>query len=383
MRFAALPLLSAALLGDPLQVTAVTAMTTVPWLLLAMPIGAYADRVDRVRLMVAADVLRAMAILALLALLGARSLGLPELLLVAFALGVGEVMFDCASFALLPAIVAADGLDTANSRLFTVQTIDRDLLGQMLGGLLYTLGRAIPLAVDGISFALSAYLLARLPAQKVSEHGQSSLRADVLDAIRYILRDRLLIALTVSGGLINFVYLGQVAILVLLVRDVLGLGPVSYAALLAAGALGGVLSGLTADRIVAKFGRAATLIGGLALMGLSGIGAALATTPTTFLGYFAMGFGLMLWNVVSVSLRQKIVPSEMLGRTIGAYRLVAWGAMPAGAVAFGAMARVLSIPGAFGVGSVLVLALVVLLATVLRHDHRLTEKHANDHGTPH
>jgi MFS family permease len=375
VRFAALPLLAAVLLPDPFQIAAVTAMTTVPWLLLGLPMGAYADRVDRASMMITADVLRAVTLVALVTLLLGDVLGLAGLLVAAFTLGVGEVMFDCASFAVLPAIVAKERLELANGRLFTVQTICRDLAGYLIGGVLFTVSRAAPLVVDGISFAASALLLARLPAQRTAGQEQTaSLRADVAEGVRHILRDRLLLTLTLAGGLINAVYLGQVAILVLLVRHVLGLGPVGYAAVLVAGGLGGALGGLVADQVAARLGRTITLVAGIALVGLAGIGAALATVSTTFAGYFAMGFGLMLWNVVAVSLRQSLVPAELLGRTMGAYRLVAWGTMPLGAVAFGVMATAFGTPDTFGVGGALMLLFSIVLAVVLRREPRLIGK---------
>ncbi|MEH1015109.1 MFS transporter [Micromonospora sp. CPCC 206060] len=372
LRFAALPLLAAVLLDSPVQVAAVTAMTTVPWLLLGLPAGAWADRVDRVRMMVVADVLRAVTLVVAVLLLLTGALGFVPLLVVAFLLGVGEVMFDCASFAVLPALVPADRLETANGRLFTVQTVSRDLLGHLLGGLLYTVGRVLPLVVDAVSFVVSAALLNRLPATRAATTDRrGGLWRDIVEGVRHLAGDRLLATLTLTGGVINAVYLGQVAILVLLVRDVLGLGPTGYAMVLAVGALGGVVGGLVADRVVAAFGRTAVLLGGLALMGVSGLGLAAGSVVTVVGGYAAMGFGLMLWNVVAVSLRQSLVPVHLLGRTIGAYRLVAWGTMPAGAVAFGALADAWGTAVTFGVGGGCVLLVAVVVAPLLAGDRRL------------
>lgn len=379
MRFAALPLLAVSLFNSAFQVAAVTAMTTVPWLLFGLPAGAWADRVDRVRMMIIADLLRAGALAILVTLLVAGHLGLWPLLAVAFLLGVGEVLFDCASFAVLPSVVPADRLESANGTLFTTQTIGRDLVGQLLGGVLYQIGRAIPLIIDAVSFAVSALLLTRLPAQRAARPaGDTTLGEDILAGIRQILGDRLLTALTVAGGVINAVYLGQVAILVLLVRNVLGLGPTGYAAVLAAGAVGGAVGGVVAGKLVSHLGRRVTLLSGLGLIGLASVGAALARTATTVIGYFAMGLGLMVWNVVAVSMRQSIVPAHMLGRTMGAYRLFAWGTMPLGAMLFGAMAAAWGTPRAFGVGAGLMLLLCLSLAPVVCGDARLASREADD-----
>jgi MFS family permease len=323
-------------------------------------------------------VLRAAALAVLVALLAAGRPGLWPLLVVAALLGVGEVLFDCASFAVLPAITPADRLESANGTLFTTQTISRDLLGQLLGGVLYQIGRAVPLVLDAASFAVSALLLTRLPAQRAERPaGRTLLRADIVAGIRHIRDDRLLSALTLAGGVLNAVSIGQVAILVVFVRDVLRLGPTGYAAVLATGAVGGAVGGLVAGRLVRHVGRRATLLGGLGLVALAGLGAALAHTATTVVGYFAMGLGFMMWNVVAVSLRQSITPAHLLGRITGAYRLFSWGTMPFGAMLFGAMATAWGTPGAFAGGVVLILLLGLSLAPVVCRDARLA-----DHGSP-
>jgi MFS family permease len=129
VRFAALPLLAASLLPEPFQIAVVTAATTLPWLLFGLPAGAFADRWNRTRLMVLADVLRAAALLGAVILLTANKLALESLVGLALLLGVGEVLFDCASFAVLPGIVPDSRLETANGQLFAAQTVSRDLLG--------------------------------------------------------------------------------------------------------------------------------------------------------------------------------------------------------------------------------------------------------------
>ncbi|WP_125932872.1 MFS transporter [Janibacter indicus] len=371
IRFTALPLLSVAVLSDPFQIALVTSATTVPWLVLGLPVGAYADRADRVRMMIGADVFRAGGLLVAVALLLTGHLTFVPLLLLGLVLGIGEVVFDCASFAVLPSVVPASRLEAANGRLFTAQTVSRDMLGHLAGGVLFTLGRAVPLVVNVVSFVVSALLLRNLPRQAQRPFEERNLWREVVDGARHIARDRLLATLTAAAGVINAVYLGQVAVFVLFVTDVLRLGPTGYSLLLAGGALGGIAGGLVTEHLVAKVGRRAALVGGLVLVGGAGAGVVAGTVVTTALGYFAMGFGLMVWNVVAVSLRQTIVPDHLLGRTIGAYRVVAWGTMPLGAAAFGALAQVWGSRWAFGVGAVVILLLAVPVALVLAGDARL------------
>ncbi|MEO3777397.1 MFS transporter [Micromonospora sp. B11E3] len=378
IRFAALPLLATVLLRDGFQVAVVTAATTLPWLLFGLPAGAYADRVDRRRLMVRADLLRAGTLVAAIGLLAAGWLTLWPLVAVAFLLGVGEVLFDCAAFAFLPSVVRPERLETVNSRLFAVQTLCRDLLGHVLGGVLFAVHRLVPFAVDAVSFLLSAALLANIrgpaaaPAAPATDgHAGARLWRDIRDGVAYVAGDPLLRVLTVTAGLINAVYLGQIAVFVILVREVLGLPSAAYGLLVSAGALGGVLGGAVAAGVARSAGRVPALLGSLALIGAAGLGvAATASTAVVAVAWAAGGAGIMVWNVVAVSLRQSIIPDRLRGRATGVYRLVAWGMMPFGALAFGWVSDTAGPRGAFAAGGVVLLALCPLVAPALRRDGR-------------
>ncbi|GAA3014163.1 MFS transporter [Kitasatospora sp. NPDC127116] len=384
MRFAALPLLSTAVLHDAFQVSAVTAATTLPWLLFALPAGAYADRFERRLLMVLADLLRAAVLVLTVVLLAADRLTFWPLLTAAFLLGVGEVLFDCASFALLPSVVPEERLESANGRLFAVQTIGRDLLGQVVGGVLFTVGRTVPLLIDAVSFLVSAVLLRgiRGPAPdpepepgSLAETPRPRLLADIREGVAFVLRDPLLRALTVSAGVINAVYLGQIAVFVILVHDVLGLPDSAYGALLAAGAVGGVIGSTVASRLTTAIGRVPALVGGLATMGVAGL--AVGATDRVWVvsaAYCATGFALMVWNVVAVSLRQTIIPDRMLGRATGVYRLFAWGTMPLGALVFGRVSASAGPRAAFALGGVVTLLTCLPIAYALLKDSRVTDR---------
>ncbi|MFJ6384891.1 MFS transporter [Kitasatospora sp. NPDC092039] len=384
MRFAALPLLSTAVLHDAFQVSAVTAATTVPWLLFGLPAGAYADRFERRLLMVLADLLRAAVLILTVVLLAAGWLTFWPLLTAAFLLGVGEVLFDCASFALLPSVVPKERLESANGRLFAVQTVGRDLLGQVVGGVLFTVGRAVPLLIDAVSFLLSAALLRGVRSPEAEPERQPTadrprLLADIREGVVLVLRDPLLRALTVSAGVINAVYLGQIAVFVILVRDVLELPDAAYGALLAAGAVGGVVGSTVASRLTTAIGRVPALVGNLALMGIAGLAvAATDRVAVVTVAYCVTGFALMVWNVVAVSLRQTIIPDRMLGRATGVYRLFAWGTMPLGALVFGRVSASAGPRAAFALGGVVTLLTCLPIAYTLLRDGRMTDSSVTD-----
>jgi len=384
MRFAALPLLSATLLHDAFQVSAVTAATTVPWLLFGLPAGACADRFERSRLMVVADLLRALALIAAVVLLACDRLTFWPLLASAFVLGVGEVLFDCASFALLPGLVPSERLEAANGRLFAVQTVGRDVLGHVLGGVLFVTGRAIPLLLDALSFLLSAALLAgvRGPRPERSTAGPRLWR-DIREGLAHVLSDPLLRSLTVSAGVLNAVSLGQIAVFVVLARDVLGLPDAAYGVLLAVGAAGGVAGSMAASRVTGALGRVPALIGNLALTGVGGL--LVAATDSVYVvavGHCAAGFGLMVCNVVMVSLRQELVPDRLLGRATGVYRLLAWGTMPLGALLFGRLSTSAGPRVAFAVGGAVTLVMCLPVAFTLLRDGRVTDDREIHEGAP-
>ncbi|MFB7126833.1 MULTISPECIES: MFS transporter [unclassified Kitasatospora] len=373
VRFSALPLLAAALLDSPFAVSLVTASSTLPWLLLSLPIGALADRCDRRALMVAADLLRAGALAIAVVLLLNDALHLWSLVAVASVLGIGEVLFDCASFAVLPALVTAERLPSANGRLFTSQTLSRDMVGHVLGGWLFGIGQFVPLLVNTVSFLLSAGFLSALPASRSSRPDTPrKLLQEIAEGIAFVARDRLMRALTLAAGLVNAVYLGQIAIFVLLIRETLHVPASSYGLFVAASALGGVLGGAVADRVTRRLGRARALAAALAVVAACGPVIAATTSPWVVgAANLASGAAIMVWNVVAVSVRQSLVPEQMLGRSIGVYRLFAWGTMPLGAALYGLLADLWGTRAAFLAGSLLAVAALLLVVPALLSEARL------------
>ncbi|WP_163506798.1 MFS transporter [Fodinicola acaciae] len=365
VRDAALPLLALAVLRDPVQVAVVSAANKLPWLLFALPAGAYADRLDRRRLMVGADLVRSASLAVGAGLLAAGQLSFASLVALAFVLGTGGVVFQCASYALVPSMVGKDLLQSANGWQFGVQTLGRELLGRTLGGTLFAAGRAIPLLVDAASFGMSALLLSTvaIPRRPPSRRGRRLL-VDIADGFRFLASDRLLVVLTVAAALINLVLGGQTAVLVLLAVDELHVEPFGYGVLLACGGIGGVVAGAVAGRLVGRIGARAVMVAAVAALGGSGLATAVATgLPLAAVAAFVQGAALMLWNVPSMSARQATVPDVLLGRVIGVHRLASWGAMPVGAVVLGALTGVAGVRPAYAAGGAL---LVVLAAAVAR-----------------
>ncbi|MFI7612873.1 MFS transporter [Nonomuraea terrae] len=359
------PLLAVSLTRSPALVSLVAAAGTLPWLALALHAGALADRADRRRIMVAANLARTAVLAA--AALGA-CLGLLNLwLLVAAVLlaGVCEVFADLTAQSVLPMTVAREDLTKANGRVSTAQMIGNDFAGAPVAGLLVV---ALPAAVFGapaVLYAAAALLLlgmrgAYRPAAPAG--GRRPLRREIAEALRYLWSHRILRSLAITAGLLNMANSAYFAVFVLWAvgdESRMGLEPGQYGLMTAAFAVGAVLGSLLSARVCALFGEVRTLLGAwlatsLLLLAPVAVPSAWVLYPTAVLWGMTGAAG----NVLVISTRQRLIPAELLGRVNSAYRLMGMGGMPLGAALGGLAAEVA------GIGVVLTGATVVCLAAV-------------------
>ncbi|WP_229802894.1 MFS transporter [Planobispora rosea] len=360
---AAVPLLAVTITRDPRLVSVVSAAMYLPWLLLSLPAGALVDRYDRVGLMWRAQALQAVIAGAIAVLAASGRLDIPMLAIMTFALGVCTVVSATAAQAIMPDIVAAPLLHTANGHQQTITTLGSQFLGPPIGSLLFAVAVALPFGMDAASFALSAALLAVLPGcgRRRGEH--PPMRTAIADGLRWLVRHRLLRTLAVLLGVNTFCgHLGN-ATLVLLATRTLGLDARGYGLLLAGAAAGSLLGGLAGARVVSRAGELPALLTGLAVNVVVFIGIGLSPNAIVLGTLLAVnGFVVTLWNIVTVSLRQQAVPSGMLGRVNGVYKMLGWGLIPLGALAGGLVAHALGLRAPYLVAGVL--RGIVLLAAV-------------------
>jgi MFS family permease len=341
---AAIPLLAVTMTRDPRLVSVVSAATYLPWLLLSLPVGAIVDRYDRVLLMWRCQLGQAVAVAAVAVLAGCHLVGIGSLALLAFVIGTGEVVFGNAAQAVLPEIVPAPLLHKANGAQYAITTVGQLFVGPPLGSLLFGLAVAVPFGLDAGTFAISAALLATLPRGRLPATEPSPLRAAIAEGLRWLAGHRLLrtIALVLAAN--NFANAMGTATLVLLATQTLHLSATGYGVLLAGGAVGSVLGGLVNARIVARVGELPALVTALAANVVLYLGLGLAPDAVVLGALLAVnGFVTTLWNIVTVSLRQRVVPGELLGRVNSVYRLLAWGLIPLGSLAGGLVAHLLGL----------------------------------------
>jgi MFS family permease len=357
---AAMPLLAASLSRSPTVVALVATAASLPWLFFSLVGGAIADRTDRRRTMSVVDGMRfvAMGALGVALLIDAESIAL--LVIVSFALGMAETVFDNASQAILPSVVAGDALERANGRLEGAQIVANQFVGPPLGAWLFGLAAAAPFFLDAGSFAFAALLVLTLRGSFRPERAVTgtTMRADIAEGVRWLTRHRVLRSLGIALGIINFVGMAAMTILVLYAQDILHLTDAQYGLLLAAEAGGAVLGSMVASRVSARLGPGSSLALAIAVSAGSFFVPVVWAQPVAVAASLAVGaFGGLVWNVITVSLRQTLVPDELLGRVNSAYRLLGWGTMPLGALTGGVIADVFGLRAPFLVAGIVALLL--------------------------
>lgn len=372
---AALPLLVASLTSDPRLVALVSLCLELPWLILALPLGVIIDSTNRRRLIIGAQVVQAVvaAVVALTVLAGHGRLEI--VLLLALVLGTGDILFMGASKAIIPRIVPTAALESANGLNVTVETIGRNFAGPALGALLFAVAHSLPLWIVAITYAVSIAIVLRIrdrpefEARTREERADVTLLADVREGAVWLLRHPVLRVVAGLAAVSNFSVLMGQSTLVLFAREELGISASGYGLLVASMAVGGVLGGLGSSRIARRHGPRLLipLVAAASAVSLVAIGV-LGRAPWVVAVLFCVwSFGLSVWNVVAQSLSQRLIPSELMGRVGGASRMLAFGALPLGALAGGLVAEAGGLRSAWIVGGLLHLVVTIAaLPLVLR-----------------
>jgi MFS family permease len=352
----ALPLLAIGYTRSPALIAGLTLAFTLPWLLLALPAGAIVDRADRRFLMLIANVARTVLLAALLAavLLDAGSIWL--LYVAALGTGTAETFYDTASQAIVPQLVGRDRLPKANSRLYAAEITALELAGPPAAGFLVATAASLSLEIPIALWAAAvvALLLVRGSFKAGNHNGRRPvLRADIAEGLCFVWSTSILRTFTVMTGAFNFASSATQAVLVLYAvgpGSAMRLSEAGYGWLLSLIAAGCLVGSFFAEAAERRLGKART-IGIAYFFGAASIGTPALTAHPVLIGaaFFAGGAGLVVSNVTTVSLRQRITPDRLLGRTNSSHRLVAYGTKPLGALAGGLLAQLFGLPTVFAV----------------------------------
>ncbi|MFB8243222.1 MFS transporter [Kitasatospora purpeofusca] len=334
------------------QLGLVSAMETLPFLLVALPAGALLDRWDRRRVMITADIGRAAAIALLPVGHLTGVLSVPLLCAVGFCIGLFTVFFDIADQAFLPTVVPPEQTPDGNSRLeFSRSTAE--LAGPSLGGvLLQTVSAPLVLVVNSVSYLVSALLLnlVRTPAVQAPNTpapAKTRMRTRIAEGLRFVLRHRTLRSLALATGISNLVGLGGALGVVLTayaLRD-LKLSPGELGLALTVGNCGALVGATLGGRLTRLAGLGPVLIGAKSMSGIAVVVLATATparaVPTLIAAVGIMACGITVYNIGQVSLRQAVTPTGMQARMNASVRFAVWGTLPVGALAGGFLGSVL------------------------------------------
>jgi len=338
--------------GEGLTGALQTALT-LPFVLFALPAGLLADRLPRRWLMAAAEALRALALLGLLALLWLGGLSLSWLALLGFVAVCGTVVYSVAAPSLVPALVPAAGLPAANARIELARTV-AFAAGPALGGLL--LGGIGAAPAFGFAAALSliaVILLAGLAEPVRPPVARRHPWREIKEGAAFVFGHDLLRPIFVTQFVFNAASFLILAVFVPYAVRKLGLSASGVGGVLALYGVGMVAGALLATRVMRwlRFGWVIGL-GPVAGFLASGVMALTIVFPTPLLAgasFFLLGAGPILWTIGTTTLRQSVTPPRLLGR-VSAINIMSYGARPLGA-GIGAL-----VGGLYGAETCLVLA---------------------------
>jgi MFS family permease len=370
----ALPLIAIGLTRSPAEIAAVTVAARIPNIAVGLIAGGLADRLDRRWTMLSVQVLRFAVITALAVLAVAGLLSMPILYAAAFIIGTGETFFDTNAQAIIPAVVGRDRLVTANGRLFAAETMMNSFVGPPLGGLLVAVSVPLALSAGALGFLLAALgLLLIVGGYRSEQIGPARrLHVEIAEGIGYLARHPLLRTLSSMVALGRLGSAGFFALLALyaVAPGPMGLSEPGYGLLFVTLGIGSLIGSVVATQAVTLLGRPNVLAGAQLLFGLVILIPALTANALVIgAGFFAGGIAIMAWNITNVSLRQSLLPSNLMGRVHATHRTLANLAEVVGALAAGIIAEAFGLQVAFAVGAAVVIASV--LGRVVVTDDRI------------
>ncbi|NQV05290.1 MFS transporter [bacterium] len=378
--FFAYPWLASAVTRNPVLIALIAVAQRLPWLVFTLPAGVITDRVDRRKIMVGADVVRTAltAVVAAVVLVNETGLPTPEelssgvavggnmvvytvLVIAALLMGFAEVLRDNAAQTFLPAIVAPEQLEKANGNLWGAEMVANSFAGPPIGSLLMGIGFAFPFFVDAGTFAVAAALVFLIagdfqPAVHAEDTRSEKIdwKAEMKEGFMWLWRHPLLRPMAIVLGFLNALGMMTFATFILFAQENLDLetglftgvlrsmadslgfdsvGTFVYSLLIMGGAIGGILGSIFGPRIAKTIGSGPSLY--LTMLGSAFTAAVIGFSTRWWMAFlmFALGTTVaVLWNIITVSLRQTIIPDHLLGRVNSVYRFFGWGMMPIGSL---------------------------------------------------
>jgi len=378
----ALPLVAVSTLhASTFEIGLLTAAPWLPWTLIGLFAGVCIDRLPRRAVMLACDALSMVAFGSVPVAWWLGVLTLPQLLVVALLAGAADVFFSTAYIVYLPAIVERDQLVAGNSRLQGTEQA-AGLAGPGLAGLIVqAFGATLGVLANAVSFLASAAALLAIRTCEIrapARTGPRSIRREVADGLRFVWHDPIVRVLTANAGIANLTMTAYGALQIVFLVRVLHLSPGVVGGLLMALGAGGIVGALAAPALSRWLGTARAAVASIVCTAPFGLLIPLTQRGgglTLFvIGTVLPGFGVLVYNVIVGSFRQRYCPPELLGRVTASMRCIVFGTIPVGAIAGGTLGTAIGPRHALWV--IMLVGLVpsaLLLSSPLRHIHELPE----------
>ena len=360
----AYPWLFSLLTRDPLLISIVSVLVNLPRLIFVLYAGVIADKFNRQKILIYTRLgqvfLTSMFILLIFINLDSipkavqfnepqfesKFLIISTAYLLAFMFGLLEVTRDNAAQAFLPQIVSKDNLPKANGRLFGIEIVTNNFLGTPVGGFLIGLSLITPFIFDTLLMLASVFFIIGIkgkferPEKNSKEQNTSEM---IKEGVNWLKNNTLLKRLAIYTGIANFFGSMQFPIMILFAQELIGLNAIQYSFLAYGAAIGGLVGSQLANKVNARFEESKTLLISVALFGIGMFAPYVTSNPFVIAGSFGLSsFGSVLWNVQAVSIRQSLIPDNLLGRVNSVYRLLALGLNPIGALFGGALVKILN-----------------------------------------
>ena len=371
----ALPWLIAEETGSPLVVALLEVMAFTPVLVLALPLGALADRRSRRRSMIQADLGRLVLLMSIpvIAIAG-FGVSVVHVLLVSAVAGCLQVLFDASSQAALPDLLGDADIVTANARLGMTEGVAAVCGPALAGVLIAVISARGAITVDALTFLASAILIwaIAMPHERVQAM-REPLSASIRVGMQSVRDTAHLRDLAIVLGIANLAAGIAISMNVIFFQRTLALAGWQAGAIYATNGIGGIVGSTLSTRLVARTSMGRAVLVGVAAVAVGVVLTGLTTSATWWVlatgGSAAVGFGIGVAAVASVSLRQRVVPGPLLGRVSAIFRIVVDGPVALGALAGGLVGEFVGIRVAiFAAGAILVLTFAGGLATRLRGD---------------
>ena len=359
----AYPWLFSLLTRDPLLISIVSVLVNLPRLIFVLYAGVIADKFNRQKILIFTRLGQVFLTSIFIVLIYLNLDNIPKEVqfnepqfeskfliisaayLLAFMFGLLEVTRDNAAQAFLPQIVSKDNLPKANGRLFGIEIVTNSFLGTPVGGFLIGFSLITPFIFDTLLMLVSVFFITGIKGKFERLEGinkEQNTSEMIKEGVEWLKNNTLLKRLAIYTGIANFFGSMQFPIMILFAQELIGLNAIQYSFLAYGAAIGGLVGSQVANKVNARLEESKTLLISVALFGIGMFAPYVTTNPFIVAGSFGLSsLGSVLWNVQAVSIRQALIPDNLLGRVNSVYRLLALGLNPIGAIFGGAIVKIL------------------------------------------